>query len=110
MTSPDVVTVVIVALITVGTGFLLFAEPVARLLAKRRAQVAEVNAVLASRAGHVAPVKLPVTNASRAARASYAKLLKNTDPVEVAKAAERYAAELTDLYDVLVLFPDGVDR
>ncbi len=40
--------------------------------------------------------KTPVTDGNRAIRDSYAALLKNTDPVEVAKQAERFAPQLVD--------------
>lgn len=90
MTGADVITVVVCVFFGASALSLAFAQPLGKLRARRRARVAEVNAVLAS------PIKLPVTRASRAARTSYARLLKNTDPVQVAREAERFAPELAE--------------
>lgn len=108
MTGADAITTVVCVFFGAGALSLSFSEVAVKLRGRRRAKQAAVEALLAS------PIKLPVTRASRAARASYARLLANTDPVEVAKAAERYAPELAealaDLGDLARFDPKDADR
>lgn len=75
--APDVVTVVIVALITVGIGFLLFTEPLARRWQRHR--------------------RVPVTDSNRAMRDRRANVVRAMDATTVAYALGPYDAELRGL-------------
>ena len=62
MTGADAITVVVCVFFGAAALSLTFAEPVAKLRAKRAAKAAAAEAVLAG------PIKLPVTPANRAMR------------------------------------------
>lgn len=89
--------IVLAVLWTLGLGSLPFAQRVRNWFLRRRL----AKAALPPRPEPpveppVEPQKLPVTAESRAMRDSYAALLKNTDPVQVARDAERFAPQLVD--------------
>jgi hypothetical protein len=86
-------------------GLVVAFEPALRQRrAKRRAQLAAVNAVLA------APIKLPVTAASRAMRARRANVVWSLPASVIADKLGPYDAECADIQQVADLFADEVDR
>ena len=96
--------------ILIAAGFFIggltvaFEQPVRRARAKRRAQVTQVNAVLA------APIKLPVTPANRAMRARRANVVWNLPDWAIADKLGPYDAQMADVQHLAELFADGVDR
>lgn len=99
MSSSDGLTLALVALFVVMIVSLLVAAARVEIAKKRGAKTPAVTAptrpVPMNQAARDLE-KTPVTHENRAIRDSYAALLKNTDPVEVAKQAERFAPQLVD--------------
>lgn len=95
--------------ILIAAGFFIggltvaFEQPVRRARAKRRAQLAEVNAVLA------APIKLPVTAANRAMRGRRANVVWSLPPSVIADKLGPYDAEMADVQHLAELFADGAE-
>jgi len=103
MTGADVITVVVCVFFGAGALSLVFAEPIANLRQRRSAQVEAVNQVLAS------PIKLPVTQASRAMRARRANVVWSLPACVIADKLGPYDAELADLQPLADLLLDAED-
>ena len=103
MTGADAITVVVCVFFGAAALSLTFAEPVAKLRAKRAAKAAAAEAVLAE------PIKLPVTPANRAMRKRRANVVWNLPEPVIADKLGPYDAEMVDLQHLAELFVDGAD-